>query len=113
MSTRACVTVKIDDFFGENYELNFYQHCDGYPEGLGKTLRDFVNTPKAKNERGDIEYFARELILYANNYGRLAPAICIHTDIQYHYVVDCKNLKISFRGPAGDIEWEQTQKGVE
>lgn len=98
MSTRASVIVKDDrDVF------YFYQHSDGYPQGLGETISAFLDTRFAENSKDDIEYLAGALISFVNwqdikrNWScvSLVPAKGVHGDEEWQYVIDAVTLELS------------------
>ena len=95
MSTRASVVVKD----GRDM-LFFYQHSDGYLEGLGEWLSKFLLTEQAKRMKSDIEYFAAALLMHCNDdyekteYPNLVPAVSVHGDESYQYVIDCDTLQM-------------------
>jgi hypothetical protein len=47
MSTRATISLKTTTKAGKTTYKAIYQHWDGYPTGLGVTLRDHYKTPEA------------------------------------------------------------------
>jgi hypothetical protein len=97
MSTRASVVVK-----DGRDKLYFYQHSDGYPDGLGVSLDRFIQSEKAKSHIDDIEYFCGVLLIEINRdyieqktrLPDLVPALGIHGDESYTYIIDCRNLTI-------------------
>lgn len=99
MSTRASVIIKDEDEF-----LCFYQHCDGYPSGLGKTLEQFCKGKLAERSKGDLDYLGAALICFCNshigedkNYSLpdLVPTRGVHGDEEYQYIIDCNTLELS------------------
>ncbi len=96
MSTRASVVVR------DNHSKIFlYQHSDGYPTGLGKTLAEFLETNTAKNHKEDVEYLAGALVAWVNHDNisggssmDLVPAVGVHGDEQYQYVIDADTLRL-------------------
>lgn len=95
MSTRASVIVK-----DANDKLFFYQHSDGYPDGLGKTLVEFLESDKAKKQKYDLEYFAGVMLMEVNrdyiennlSLPDLVPALGLHGDESYQYIIDVDNF---------------------
>ena len=69
-----------------------YHHCDGYPEGIGRDLKQFLHAKKW--------WFASEI---ANDLIKqrgikddgYEVTTCVHGDEEYIYVIDCdkKTLK--------------------
>jgi hypothetical protein len=123
MSTRCNIVLK--DGYGQ--ELIFYRHSDGYPEGVAKTLREFLKLVKQSRIRNNVSQAAGWLILLgAEEYGKslenlrteapdadlsgwkvgaYEPTLRIHFDIEYLYEIDL--AKKTLRG------WEHdgTKKG--
>lgn len=108
MSTRASVVIKDDMDM-----LFFYQHSDGYPSGLGEWLSKFLLTEEAKTHQGDIEYFSAAVIMHCNNdyertkYPDLVPAVSVHGDEQYQYIIDCDKLIMETRSERQSFLTEQ------
>lgn len=98
MSTRANVQI-ID---GDEV-LYFYQHSDGYPEGLGETLKSVLGLKKVADYAGDAEYLAgivlmevnRDYIERSQHTPDLVPAFGIHGDESYTYRIDSYTLEIT------------------
>lgn len=97
MSTRASIQL-ID---GED-TLFFYQHSDGYPEGLGAWLSRCLKLPQIQECKDDIEYLAGILIMEVNRdyiernqrLPDMVPALGVHGDESYTYVIDAKTLEL-------------------
>lgn len=49
MSTRAIIHVQDEE---KRTFVSIYRHCDGYPEGLGKELRDIIRGTNVVNGYG-------------------------------------------------------------
>ena len=82
MSTRSNIFV---DYNGER--IQFYHHCDGYPEGVGKQLASFLEiatyTAKERTTAG-----VRKQFLELLKTDRYEPEeIGLHDDIEYLYFV--------------------------
>ena len=98
MSTRASVQI-ID---GDNV-LYFYQHSDGYPEGLGKTLQQVLAKKNVSGCLDDAEYLAGFLLMEVNrdfiernlSLPDLVPAFGVHGDEAYTYRIDSHTLQIT------------------
>lgn len=94
MSTRASVQI-ID---GKDV-LYFYQHSDGYPEGLGKTLEEALKVPLVAGCKNDAEYLAGALLMEVNrgNDGLpdIVPAFSVHGDESYTYRIDAATLELT------------------
>lgn len=90
MSTRASVKV-----YDDRNALYFYQHCDGYPRGLGATLKGFLETAQAKSCKDDLEYLCGYMLLHINDKGssiNVVPAVGVHGDEDYQYAINAKTL---------------------
>jgi len=98
MSTRASVQI-ID---GDEV-LYFYQHSDGYPEGLGKTLERTLAIKAVADCVDDAEYLAGMLLMEVNrdfiernlNQPDLVPAFSVHGDESYTYRIDSHTLELT------------------
>lgn len=92
MSTRA--NIRIID--GDD-QILIYHHCDGYPEGVGAELKTFLSRHKGGWDAEDI---ARGLVTMKDEWNSFPyePAICLHGDEEYVYVIDCvKNTLTCYR----------------
>jgi hypothetical protein len=106
MSTRASI-----HFQGNDGKTNaiIYRHHDGYPKGLGKDLKIFLQEVKrqCKDTRfDDPSYLAAKFIVWQSvKYAEdsiskplnfLGIGICIKDpgDIEYKYLIKCKNNKL-------------------
>ena len=78
MSTRANVILKKG-----NRKIYLYRHCDGYPSGLGKELKECINKDPIETIFNIFENTGVEL---TNG---------IHGDIEYLYTVDLDDLTIN------------------
>lgn len=86
MATRAHIRV-----FDDGNCIQLYHHFDGYPDGIGKDLKSVLN-----KICDDPEYGCRDLIqnkLGLNDSG-YAPALCLHGDEDYVYVINCQDKTI-------------------
>jgi hypothetical protein len=98
MSTRASVVVK--DAGGKVY---LYQHSDGYPDGLGETLKRFLESGAAINHKEDVEYLAAALVAWVNHEniqrGQKMDLVCsadgVHGDESFQYVIDADTLDLT------------------
>ena len=90
MSTRCNIIVKK----GSDKQY-VYHHCDGYINGVGKELKDFLKTVY-KPDFYIIDELILQLALWDNSY---KPCDSIHGDIEYLYTVeideDKKSVKVS------------------
>ena len=110
MSTRANIIIK-----DQSDSLTFYRHSDGYPEGVAKTLGEFLRLIKNDRIRDNVEQASGWLILlgyeeysqeprgnnlekmrantkgtglYGWKVGAYEPSVGIHCDIEYLYEID-------------------------
>ena len=103
MSTRANIIIK------DKYDkLYFYRHSDGYPEGAMPTLERFMSWVKEGHIRDNVNQAAGWLIVIGHQeyegmcdptgnwkVGAYEPAIAIHGDIEYLYVLDLEAKTIT------------------
>lgn len=80
MSTRAHIRI-IDG----KEQIQLYHHFDGYPEGVGADLKEFLEKKNIWNG----EIIANELIKSKEDDG-YEVTTCLHGDEEYIYVIDCK-----------------------
>ena len=97
MSTRATVHFR---YMGKT-EAIVYRHNDGYPEGLGKDLQDFLEYIKIRlkdNRFTDPTYLASKWVVWDskkytkdNDLDFLSVGVVMQDpgDINYRYYVDC------------------------
>ena len=84
MSTRCNVIVKEND--GKFFQL--YHHHDGYPEGVGVGLEEYIEQMGPEHLR-DGEKFAKFLCdIQDDEYEYEGTNICPHRDIEYLYYID-------------------------
>ena len=87
MSTRASILVK------ENNESCYiYHHHDGYVEGVGQTLINFLQ--KLPNWSWFMEDIVNQLIKMEDK--EFEYTTCIHGDEEYFYTIDCKTKQLSY-----------------
>jgi hypothetical protein len=109
MSTRANII-----FRDGKEKLYFYRHSDGYPECTLKDLKTFVNRYSTGQYRANISQSAGHLILqghkeysreglltgkygYTWKVGAYEPAISLHCDVEYVYVIDLVKGRLEAR----------------
>ena len=100
MSTRA--NIRITD--GED-QILLYHHCDGYPEGVGAELKEFL-----KDKRyWDAERIASGLATMKDRWNQYPYecAICLHGDEEYVYVIDCDQKTLTCYKHGWDESYEQ------
>jgi len=106
MSTRASVQI-VDG----NDCLYFYQHSDGYPEGLGETLKSVLTLPGVISQKNDIEYLAGMIMMEVNRgyveqkqrMPDMMPALGVHGDEAYTYRIDANTLELKTLKGAKDM----------
>lgn len=120
MSTRANIIIK--DASGD--ELIYYRHSDGYPDGAMPTLEKFMALVKEGKIRDNVGQAAGHLIVlgreeYASEglltsdfmswkVGAIEPTTCIHSDIEFLYVLDLKSKTITHSETGRDGEYNAT-----
>lgn len=80
MSTRAHILVK-----GGSEKFYLYHHHDGYPEGVGKNLKNYLNNLKWTWYPDDI---VNDLVKGHIDEGYEITS-CMHGDEEYLYLIDC------------------------
>ena len=103
MSTRASIRITEGDG-----QILLYHHSDGYPEGVGAELKQFLD--QKDNWFGwDAERIASGLATMKNKWG-IYPyecAICLHGDEEYVYVIDCDKETLTCYSHRWDESFEQ------
>ena len=131
MSTRATIIIK-----DSSETLYFYRHSDGYPETTGNDLKEFCkeydfdsgrfrNNPAQSagwlivhgyyKMREDLERLATEwapLHLgrdsgYDWKVGYYEPTDCIHSDVEFIYVIDLDEMTLETREPSCNSFFEK------
>lgn len=82
MSTRANIIVK-----DSNSTVYLYRHGDGYPDGLGSELNEFLNNVKNGNYLSFYEIIGRIL---TGGVDDVRYTTGIHGDIEYKYMIEIK-----------------------
>jgi hypothetical protein len=90
MSTRATILVHAEQ--GKEF-CRLYHHCDGYPEGVGNDLQNYLKQ-YAKDESADIETVVNELIKNKQDAG-YEFTTCIHGDEEFFYDINCDTLNLT------------------
>lgn len=90
MSTRCCVKV-VQKFGDITKECMLYHHHDGYPEGVGKDLKNRFETTESKYS-WDIDTIVNDLI--KDNQDEYEYTAYDHSDIEYLYTIDCNKKTI-------------------
>lgn len=108
MSTRS-TTHFVDSSFSKAGEEPFlsaiiYRHSDGYPEGAGKDLIEFLyRCQRLRDSRlNDVSYLAAKYVVFLSERFRRGAdsldflSVGIHMtdpgDIEYRYIVDCGKI---------------------
>lgn len=96
MSTRA--TIKVKD---SKHEQFVYHHCDGYPEGVGKILDDYL---KLLGKHWDFETIVNHLIK-TNGFEYTTGQ---HGDEEYAYLIDIDaSQMICYEIEFDDFNWKE------
>lgn len=100
MSTRASIRITEGDG-----QILLYHHCDGYPEGVGSELKEFLKERKYWYA----ERIAQGLVTMKNQWNDFPyePAICLHGDEEYVYVIDCDKKTLTCYLHRWDESFEQ------
>jgi hypothetical protein len=95
MSTRAHIRI----VEGED-TISLYRHCDGMPDTCAEDLK----TVAVKNNWSDIEYLTADIIRIDpnNRVPTFVPAVSVHGDEEYFYVVDLDKKEIRFGNSFGN-----------
>ncbi len=104
MSTRATILIK-----GGQEAYRIYHHSDGYPEGVGKDLKEYLGN------KGDNKWWpniiANEIIkgkVAGDENYELAP--CQHGDEEYAYLIDCTDRKLKcYKLNWNDTDWTDSK----
>lgn len=124
MSTRATIKIKRSLYLTEEDEkqgkrteciIYLYHHYDGYPEGVGADLKEFLKDRKDyANGYWNPELIATDLVRGAIKYNDGEPdmnyrcAIHQHTDSAYGYLIDCDNQTLKCYTLGWDVtEWKE------
>lgn len=98
MSTRCNILVQ--DNTG-SYQL--YHHCDGYPEGVGEELKDYLNTEEFSLEAHE---FALELESWDSSYEYEGKDATLHGDIDYLYKINLEDGTLTCLDMNGNVIFE-------
>ncbi len=100
MSTRCCVKV-VQKFGDITKECMLYHHHDGYPEGVGRDLKDRFKPEVQAFSRytWDIDEIANKLIKDQDD--EYEYTAYNHTDIEYLYTIDCNAKTIK----CNEVQW--------
>lgn len=83
MSTRAHIRIV------ERHEtFMLYHHHDGYPEGIGRDLKQFLNAKKWWYADEIANDLIKQRSIEDDEYEITS---CVHGDEEYIYVIDCDN----------------------
>lgn len=132
MSTRCNVIIR--DKYGE---LIFYRHSDGYPQGVAKTLGEFIDLVRNNKIRNNVGQASGWLILlgyeeyqeyndlermrkntqgtgiHGWKVGAYEPSTCIHGDIEYLYEIDLDKKTLRGWKHDGDNKGEEITASLE
>ena len=99
MSTRA--TIKIAKK-GKN-DVWMYHHCDGYPDGVGSELLDFLS--HIGDENWNQKYISKTLNDEDSSYEFTSGQ---HGDEDYAYLIDCDDHTLKCYSVGWDeFEWDE------
>ena len=100
MSTRATILIKKGC---ESYRV--YHHCDGYPEGIGKDIKEYL--------AGKKQWYADDIVndlvkgKVAND-GSYEITSCQHGDEQYAYLIDCATRELKcYKVGWDEFDWKE------
>jgi len=118
MSTRACIRIKkkirmnYNDQHLTDCAIMLYHHHDGYPEGVGSDLKEYISDVVSKWACGwNPEMIATDLVrgVIKDDDGNpdlgYEPAICQHGDCEYGYEIDCDKQTLQCFKFGEDKEW--------
>ena len=102
MSTRATILIRSDR---QNEKVRIYHHSDGYPEGLGRDLKEYLKGVK----RWHVYDIANDIIKgkcgKKDDGYELTP--CQHGDEDYAYLIDCDTRSIiCYEIGFDEFEWK-------
>jgi len=89
MSTRATILI---ESVKDNERVRIYHHHDGYLEGVGEFLREFL---KDIGKYWSVEEIVNRLIKHKEDRGYEYTS-CVHGDEEYFYLIDCDNEKLKY-----------------
>lgn len=103
MSTRAHIRIQKG-----NRAILLYHHFDGYPEGVGADLRDYLS--KNFPGRWYDEEIANSLVKQLHDLKDDGYEIttCIHGDEEFLYVIDCDSRKVLCYPHGWDDSYNET-----
>ena len=98
MSTRSEIIIKdywTSEATGKHYtkKVKLYHHSDGYPEGVGKDLMEFIYPMLTRSNSSDCNSVANKLLKWKDDNG-YELTVYVHSDIEYMYVIDIPMKKI-------------------
>lgn len=102
MSTRAIILIKSKK---QKEEVRIYHRYDGYPEGVGHDLKEYLKGVK----RWYVYDIANELIKgkCGNKNGGYELTLCQHGDENYAYLIDCDAKEIiCYKVGWDEFEWK-------
>lgn len=116
MSTRCTILIKNES---EKEEVRLYHHHDGYPEGVGESLKRFLEKKIAKHlwsvSQWDVYQMANQLIKGECKYRDEAdPDMGYeltsgqHGDENYGYIIDCdKKQLLCYKLAWDEFDWDE------
>lgn len=100
MSTRCNIMIEREGYF----PVILYHHHDGYPQGVGYDLHT-----RLKNIEGGWyqQEIANSLVKDLNDEYEITS--CVHGDIEYLYVINCKEKTLKCYAARGTIIGEEVK----
>lgn len=102
MSTR-CQTI----ILRKNKKHYIYRHHDGYPEGAGQDLKEFINEYKNDFNVLSLDEIAERLNDFHSGFEN--ENLCVHGDEDYIYVMDLDNNELK----CYKIPWDKVEDAGE
>ena len=100
MSTRATILIRKG-----RKSFWVYHHCDGYPEGVGRDIKEYL----ASKKRWYADDIVNDLVKGAvAGDMRYEITLCQHGDEEYAYLIDCdkKELKC-YKVGWDEFDWKE------
>ena len=102
MSTRATIIVK-----NSNEKYHLYHHCDGYPEGIGKDLKNYLKTVSHWYPDDITNVLIKGGLNNDDGYEITSGQ---HGDEEYGYLIDCDKKRIKcYRLAWDEFDWKESK----
>jgi len=92
MSTRATILVK---YTNKKQAVQYYHHCDGYPEFMGELLKSYVNIAGLTDYGLEQNAIFKKLLNMEKHFEKETKGT-IHGDIEFVWYVDLDAGKVSY-----------------